>query len=151
MNGNAGNEPKPNWSSRTSSAPDSSILLGGGTAPFLRTVHDIRRNDRSSHNGTSHSGNRGRRGAIIGQCAGTGLRAAPLPNRNFFISRIHKDDGLDVMRQYIRSKRVVIKDFVQTIHADSVFNSFKLSVVVTDVEKVRDPSMWPSGVFIRKW
>ncbi len=55
------------------------------------------------------------------------------------------------MRQYIRSKGVVIKDLVQTSHGDSVFNSFKLSVVVTDAEKVRDPSMWPSGVFIRKW
>ncbi len=87
----------------------------------------------------------------MGQSAGTGLRAALLPNRDFFISRIHKDDGLDVTRQYIRSKRVVIKELVQTSHADSMFNSFKLSVAVTDVEKVRDPSLWPSGVFIRKW
>ncbi len=149
MNGNAGNEFNPSGRSRTSSAPDSSLLPGGGTAPFLRIVHDIKRNERSSRNGTSHSGNRGSRGVIMGQGAGS-LRTAPLPNRDFFISRIHKDDGLEVMRQYIRSKRVVIKDCVQTIHADSVFNSFKLSVVVTDVEKVRDPSMWPSSVFIRK-
>ncbi len=34
----------------------------------------------------------------MGQGAGTGLRAAPLPNRVFFISRIHKDDVLEVMR-----------------------------------------------------
>ncbi len=87
----------------------------------------------------------------MGQGAGTGLRAAPLPNRDFFISRIHKDDILEVMRQYIRSNGVVIKDLVQTSYADSVFKSSKLSVIVTDVEKVRDPSMWPSGVFIRKW
>ncbi len=148
---NVVNELKPNGRSRTSSAPDSSILLGGCTAHFLRTVHDIRRNERSSRNGTSHSGNNARRGVIMGQCAGTGLRAASLPNRDFFISRIHKDDGLEVMRQYIRSKGVVIKDFVQTSHVDSVFNPFILSVVITDVEKVRDPYMWPSYVFIRKW
>ncbi len=73
-------EPKPIGSSRTSSAPDSSILLGESTAPFLQTVHDIKRNERSNHNGTSHPGNHGRRGVIMGQGAGTGLRAAPLTN-----------------------------------------------------------------------
>ncbi len=129
----------------------SQTQYGGGTPPFLTTVHDIRRNERSNHNSRNHSGNRGRRGVIMGHGAGTGLRADPLPNRDFFISRIHKDDGLEVMRQYIRSEGVVIKDLAQTSHADSVFNSFKLSVVVTDVQKVRDPSMWPCGVFIRKW
>ncbi len=104
MNGNAGNEPKPNGRARTSSAPDTNILLGGGTDPFLRTVHDIRSNEKSSLNGTSHSGNHGRRRVIMGQGAGTGFRAALLPNIDFFISRIHKVDGLEVMRQYIRSK-----------------------------------------------
>ncbi len=84
------------------SAPDSSILLGGGNAPFLRTVHDIKRKEGSSRNGTSHSGNHRWRGVIMGEGAGNGLSAATLPNRDFFISRIHKDDGLEVISQYIQ-------------------------------------------------
>ncbi len=50
----------------------------------------------------------------------------------------------------LTKKLIKIEDRV-TSQSDCVFNSFKLSIVVTGVEKVRDPSMWYSSVFIRKW
>ncbi len=52
---------------------------------------------------------------------------------------------------------IVIKDLVQTSHADSVFNSFTLSVVVTDIEKMErlncthSTSIWIMHQISKTW
>ncbi len=50
----------------------------------------------------------------------------------------------------VQSRGIDTSDLVLTNHADSAYNCFKLSVVI-DIDKVLDPAMWPSGMFIRKW
>ncbi len=127
-------------------------------ASFQKPAYVVRRENRAKRQLQNkqvlqrHSGQTGVRSSVVmGQSSCDGLRAAPLPQRDFFLSRVHKDDGLEVMEQYIKNKGITCKDLRLTSHVDSLFNSFKLSVVVTDASKIRDPGLWPAGMLIRKW
>ena len=92
------------------------------------------------------------RGPIVGQAAGTGdLRAAPLPDRDFFVYRVHRDDGEKTMKDYIMKKNVNVRELEKTSHDDAKFNSFKLVVSKDDAEKVADPQFWPLGIHVRRW
>lgn len=96
-------------------------------------------------------GAKGRRTGIIGQANDTVLRGAPAPNRDIFIARVHKSDGLAEVEAHNKSKGVTPIDLSLACHAESKFNSFKLSVALGDVDKIMDPTMWPTGVRVRKW
>lgn len=98
------------------------------------------------------AGQRSRRGPIIGQADGTnGLRATPMPSRDFFVYRVHKDDNEDVLTEHMRSKNVIPRNITIKSHASAKYNSFKVSVAADDVHTVLDAEFWPRGVYVRRW
>lgn len=146
------------------SAPQSAGSSGANDG-YMIPPHERRRINKQAHrtqrdqSNRPHSqeqhapgGRRGRRPHIVGQSNDSqGLRATPTPDREFFVYRVHKDDGEDELKQYITSKDVDVRQLIKTSHDESKFNSFRLVVSQDDMEKVMDPAMWPRGVCIRRW
>ena len=131
--------------------------------PFLRPTHEVRRErkiarakERTSYSkmvasNADNSKNRRNNSAVTGQATGTGLRSAPAPNRDFFVYRVHKDDGLDKIKIFLQSKRIKYRNVELTSHASSKFNSFKVAVDVNDTKTITDPNFWEKGICIRRW
>ena len=93
----------------------------------------------------------GRRNAIMGQSTSGNLRGGQLPVRDFSVSRVHKDDGVEQMRNVLQGKHIEVRDVVLNTANDAKFNSFKLSVSVDDADKVMDPILWGRGVRVTRW
>ncbi len=55
-----------------------------------------------------------------------------MPNLDFFVYRVHKDGGVDVMSEYLRNKNVVVCEIIKKSHESSKFNTFKVAVVLND-------------------
>ncbi len=72
-------------------------------------------------------------------------------NQNFFVYSVHKDDGVDVMFQYLRKKNVVVREIIKNSHESSKFNSFKVAVVLSDADRVANAQFWPHGIYIGRW
>ena len=87
----------------------------------------------------------------MGQASSGGIRGGELPVRDFFISRVHKDDGVEQLRDFLISKGIETRGVVLSSIGDAKFNSFKLSVSVDDAEKVMDPLMWGRCVRVQRW
>ena len=90
----------------------------------------------------------GRQG-VMGMANNTVISAAPAPNRDFFVTYVNKSCGLDQMWQYISDKSINVRDL--KIKEGDDYNSFILTVSASEAPKVRDASMWPQGVFVRKY
>ena len=61
------------------------------------------------------------------------------------------DDTTDVLSGYLRSHGIVPGAAVFKNHQGSKFNSFKITVIISDVEKMMDPPTWQCGVCVRRW
>ena len=109
-----------------------------------------RSNESNEHNRHTKYGG-GRRNGFMGQASSGGIRGGELPVRDFFIPRVHKDDGVEQLRDFLTSKGIETPDVVLSSIGDAKFNSFKLSVSVDDAEKVMDPLMWGRGVRVQRW
>jgi hypothetical protein len=110
------------------------------------------KNDRRVNNdGESENKQSRKNTGIVGQADNSTLRAAPMPSRDVFISRVHKLDGVTELENFIKSKGITPRQLTLACHEDAKFNSFKLSVSVEDVQKVMDPSIWAKGVKLRRW
>ena len=92
-----------------------------------------------------------RRGGITGNSTSGGLRATPLPVRDFFVYRVNSDDTTDVLSGYLRSHGIVPIAVVPKNQQGSKFNSFKVTVNIANVEKMMEPSTWQCGVCVRRW
>ncbi len=64
-----------------------------------------------------------------------------MPNHNFFVYRVHKDDGVDVMSEYLRMKNVVVRQIIKKSDESSKFNSFKVVVVLSDSDRIVDAQL----------
>ncbi len=53
-----------------------------------------------------------------------------MPNQDFFVYRVHKDDGVDVMSEYLGKTDVVVCEISKKNHESSKFNSFKVAVML---------------------
>ncbi len=73
-----------------------------------------------------------------------------MPSRDVFVYRVYKDDGVDVMSEYLRKKDVVVNEIIRKSNESSKFNSFKVAVVLSDADKVADAQFWPHGIYIRR-
>ena len=141
--------------------------------PFVRPAEQIRREqrrvnfsnrqsdlrDRPSYAGAVNRGShptsrqqttRSSRG-VMGSATNTGLRAGPLPSRGFFVSRVHKDDGVDSIKSFLQQRKVNLREIRLASHPEAMCNSFKISVSLNDAEVVSKPDFWETGIRIRKW
>lgn len=114
-------------------------------------VHDKGPNSRENSGRDVNSGFRRRRGALRGQSTKGGLGAGPLPVRDFFIYRVNKSEGVEAVRDHMKTHNIIARDIVAKNMADSKYSSFKVSVDVVDKENMMNPDMWPVGMCIRKW
>ena len=80
-----------------------------------------------------------------------GLRSTPRPNRDFFVYRVHKDDGEKQLHEYLTGKNIEVVNLEKISHEDAKFNSFHLSISIDYAATVLDSNFWPSGINIRKW
>ncbi len=79
------------------------------------------------------------------------FRGAPEPDRQLFIQRVNKQvTDIDV-KAYLVAKDFTIRDLTLMSHADAKYNSFKLTIPVTEFEKLLDPDIWPVGVRVRRF
>jgi hypothetical protein len=100
----------------------------------------------------SHERPHNARHTVVGQSNdATGLRATPMPSRDFFIYRVHKDDGAKELTDYLSKNGVTVRVLNIKSHDEAKYNSFKLSVSTDDAVKVNDPQFWPSGIYVRRW
>ena len=119
---------------------------------FQRPRDQMRREQKKRKQETrAQTANSGRQSSIVGLAANTSLRAAPLPSRDVFIARVHKDDGVVEMENFIKAKGITPRNLTLVCHEESKFNSFRLTVSVEDMVKVMDPAIWPKGVKLRRW
>lgn len=88
---------------------------------------------------------------VIGNAQNTGLRAGPLPNRDFFVSRVHKEDGMEKIRRFLLGRKIDLRNIKQTSHPSSMCNSFRITVSLKDAEIVTKSDFWETGIRIRKW
>ena len=119
-----------------------------------RNIKQSRNNQRNQQQTYTASNQqpRERRQPTVGRGEDTnGLRATPMPSRDIFIYRVHKDDGVDVMVDYIRKKGVSVRDITKMSHDAAKFNSFRIVVSSNDADKVLHAQFWPKGIYIRRW
>ena len=56
---------------------------------------------------------------------------------------------MEEVRAHMAGYNIMARDIVAKNNPDSMFNSFKVSVV--DAEKFNNPDVWPVGVCVRRW
>ncbi len=85
----------------------------------------------------------------MGQATGPGLISAAGPSRELFVTYVSKICDLETMRQHMRSTGVVERDL--SIKEGDDYNYFVLKVALEDSDKVKDPALWPKGVYVRRY
>ena len=92
------------------------------------------------------------RGTIAGQgIDAAGVTMVPPPDRDFFICRVHKSDGVSEVGEYITRKGVKFRKLTKASNNNAKMNSFKLTISVNDINKVKDPLLCPKGWNVRRW
>lgn len=81
----------------------------------------------------------------------SGLRVTPSPDRDLFVYRVHKENTLEKLKDFITSRNVPVRNIERTSHNESKYNSFKLTVSADDIGRVLDPQFWPQGICVRRW
>ena len=92
-----------------------------------------------------------RKRVIEGNVQSDVIRGAPPPKRDFFISRVlpHTDD--ESFKKFICDNVVRNFELSLTSNSRAKFKSYKLSVDITDRDKVFRPEVWPMGVKLQRW
>lgn len=98
-------------------------------------------------------GQMGRNSTAVGtnKNSAAGLQGAPLPSRDFFISRAMKGTTVEKVREHLRCCDIDVRDLTVISHNEAKFTSFKLTVPISEISKVIDPDNWPTGINVRKY
>ena len=92
----------------------------------------------SSNNLPTKSNNKGR------------LLGAPAPYRDIFIYRVINGNELDIIN-YCKNKGIFVKECKQLSHPASTYKSFKLSVLLGQVNLTLQDNFWPNGIKSKKF
>lgn len=79
------------------------------------------------------------------------FKGAPEPSRDLFLFRVDQASDVSDIKTFLLSKQVEIRSLSCASHDDAKFKSFKLTVGITDFNRVFSDSFWPSGVRIRRF
>ena len=80
------------------------------------------------------------RGTIVSQgIDAAGVTMVPPTDIDFFIYRVHKSDGVSEVGEYITRKGVYFRKLTKASSDNAKLNSFKLTISVDDLIKVKDP------------
>lgn len=94
---------------------------------------------------------RAKRGRLMGQAKAGGLRASGMPLRDFFVYRVHCEDGTEEIKRFLISNDIEAVKIEQKNVSGSKFNSFKISVKMDCAKKMMDADMWSTGICVRRW
>ena len=113
---------------------------------------DQRRKQSQKENRSKQPRNTQMRGTIVGQgIDAAGVTMVPPPDKDFFICRIHKSDGVSEVGDYITRKGAKFRKLTKASNDNAKLNSFKLTNYMDDLNKVKDPLLWPKGWNVRRW
>lgn len=62
-----------------------------------------------------------------------------------------KGTTLDNVKEHLRCHNIEIRELTITSHQEAKFTSFKLTVPISEMNKVIDPENWPSGISVRRY
>ena len=79
------------------------------------------------------------------------VKGAPPPRRDFFVFRLDKSTTAEQLLMYLNDKDVSPIDAVEVSHPHSKFKSFKVTVSITNAEKILNPECWPRGIGVRRY
>ena len=113
--------------------------------------HDGFQVQREERRRQQRDANKQKRRPVAGQSDAGGLRRSPMPTWHFFVYKVHKDDNVDEVREFVQKQDVIVSDLAKTSHNESKYNSFKLSISKEFAEKVLNADFWPKGIYIRRW
>ena len=74
-----------------------------------------------------------------------GVTAVPPPTRDFFTWGVHQSDGLKEVGESIKQKGVNYHELTKSSNVNARLKSFKLTISVDNMNKVKDPLFWPKG------
>ena len=97
-----------------------------------------------------HGGKR-QRYRVHGSRQGELLEGAPLPKRDFFLSRVIKGTDDDVIKNYLLDKGIQDVELKVVSNVSAKYKSYKLSVNVDSKDKIMHADLWPRGICIQKW
>lgn len=70
---------------------------------------------------------------------------------DYFVYRVDKTSDEEKLKEYLNEHSINVIGVKLMSHPDSKYNSFKVSVAFSDIEKVNDPNNWPCGVMVCKF
>ena len=112
---------------------------------------DFQRDERRRQKKENNKQNPQKKRSVAGQSDNGGLRKSPPPTWHYFVYKVHQDDGVDEVREYVEKQNVAVADLVKTSHNEAKYNSFKLSVSKDFADTILNPDFWPKGIYIRRW
>ena len=90
--------------------------------------------------------------AVVGIRAANGrFRGAQVPSRDIFVYRVENDALESEIECHVKDNGIVPRSVETVSHADAIYKSFKLTVYVNDMGKVRDADFWPEGIMVRRY
>jgi hypothetical protein len=92
-----------------------------------------------------------RRNIITGTAGTARFRGGPPPMRDYFLYRVMKPATEDDVSRCLHDNDIKFDSVVRISKPEARYRSFKLSISVTDIDKVMDAQIWPEGVRIRKF
>jgi len=79
------------------------------------------------------------------------IKGAPEPLRHLFIYRVDRDTVDNEVKEYISEQGFSVKEFKRVSNEEAKFKSFKLSVPVSEYDRLFDDEIWPTGFRIRQF
>ena len=79
------------------------------------------------------------------------FKGAPEPNRDLFIYRVDANTETDDLETYMRDKGFEVRDLCCISDPRAKFQSFKLTVPVSQFKDLFSDSPWPARVKVRKY
>ena len=92
---------------------------------------------------------------VVGHSKSGDVRGAPEPSRDIFVYRVHKDTTNQEMKDSVVSQGIAVSNVECSSKCESSFNSFKVTLPVSHLDRAFDPGVWPKGArmhrFWPKW
>ena len=79
-----------------------------------------------------------------------GLRGAPSPKRDIFVSRV-QSGNVFIVKRFLNNNNIMNDDIKCVSHDNSKFKSFKVTISKSDLPNVMENKFWPKGVLCSVW
>ena len=79
------------------------------------------------------------------------LKGAPEPSRDIFVYRVVKETAPSQIEKYLSQSSVKVRSIEKISKPEAKFDSFRVEVTASDLNKVMVAEFWPAGIFVRKF